>query len=236
MANRLELVYSIKELMKEHTDDTLMSDRHILFLFNTYRAKYLRQLYSNRAKELDSSSTQTLCLDMEKVDKGVCGITVDCTVVRSKIKLPDLLSLRGRSALISAGPAIVGTERFEVINADEANICMSDKFATTSVFIEDNYLYVVGNTPASNLIKCIRVTGIFSDPDSLEDFNNCCNCDDKPEPCLTDETDYPIPGHLIPEISKEVLNDFLSTFNVTPSRDTDNDSVPAKQPLPYRKR
>lgn len=228
MANRLEIIYNIKELMKDHTDDSLMSDRHILFLFTTHRAKFLRQLYSDRAKGLDSSASQTLCLNMIKVDKGTCGVTTDCFITRSKEKLPNLLSLRGRSALMSAGPAVVGTSKFDVVQAQDASICMDDPYATTSVFIQDNYLYVIGPTIASSLIKCIRVEGIFDNPSILEVYNNCCGCEDTPDPCVTDLTEYPVPGHMVPDINQAVLRDFLSTYNVTASRDTDNDSVPAK--------
>ncbi len=227
MANRLEIVYNIKELMKDHTDDSLMSDRHILFLFKTHRARFLRQLYSDRAKGLDDSSMQSLCLEMEKVDRGTCGITTDCYINRSKEKLPNLLSLRGRTALLSVGPTAVGVDNFDVISPFDVSTCMDDPYATTSVFIDDGYLFVVGSTPAANLIKCIRIVGIFDDPDALTAYNNCCGCD-KPEPCVTDTTDYPVPGHMVGDINQAVLKDFLTTINVMSLRDTDNDSAPAK--------
>ncbi len=220
MANRLEIVYNIKELMKDHTDDTLMSDRHILFLFKTQRARFLRQLYSDRAKGLDASAIQVLCLDMEKVDRGACGITTNCHISRSKKKLPNLLSLRGRSALISAGPALVGSSKFDIINSLDANQAMSDKYSTTSIFLDDGYLYVVGTTPAAGLIKTIRVQGIFDDPDALAGFL------DGKDPCVTELTDYPVPGHMVADINQEVLRNYLQTINVP--RDTDNDSVPEK--------
>lgn len=227
MANRLEIVYNIKELMKDHTDDTLMSDRHILFLFKTYRAMFLRQLYSDRAKGLDDSAIQSLCLDMEPADRGVCGINTDCYINRSKKRLPNLLSLRGRAALKSVGPAIVGSPNFDIIDARDAAICMADPYATNSVFVDDGYLYVVGPTPAVKLMKCMRVQGVFDDPEALEEFSNCCNCSATEAPCVTDETEYPVPGHMIPQINDAVMKEFLQSLNVTAFRDTDNDSAPS---------
>lgn len=228
MATRLEIVYSIKELMKEHTDDSLMSDKHILFLFDTHRAKFLRQLYSNRAKALDNSAKQQLCLNMETVDRGVCGIDTGCTIRRSKKRIPDLLSLQGRSALISAGPAVVGSKKFEVLNASSVAQIMNDKYASTSVFIDDGYLYMAGYSPAEMLLKCVRIEGVFSNPNELEGFLNCCGCEDTAEACITDETTYPVPGHLLPDLSQAVLKDFLTTLQVSMARDIENDSVPGK--------
>lgn len=226
MPTKLEILYNIKELMREHTDDTLMSDRHILFLFGMHRAKLLRQLYSDRAKELDSSALQTLCVGMETVDKGLCGITVNCNIKRSKVKVPDLLSLKGRSALVSAGPPMVGSNKFDLINNVNVNAVMADEYATTSVFFEDDYLYVIGPVPAAELVSCIRITGIFDSPMELENFSSTCPTQ-KFTPCVTDDTEYPIPGHMIADVTQLVLKDFLTTLNVVQIRDIENDSTPA---------
>jgi hypothetical protein len=223
MATRLELIYNVKELMKDHTDDSLMSDRHILFLHDLFRARLLRQLYSDRSKGLDDSAMQDICLEMQLVDKGLCGITTPCTVARSVKRLPELLSLKGRNALVKVAPAVVGAKPFEIIQEGEVNSTIEDKYSYTSAFISDGYVYMVEKTPAAKLIKCISITGIFDTPNELEEHYNCCGCSDKQTPCVTDETQYPAPGHMLSDISESVLQSFLRTIQVP--RDEDNDSV-----------
>lgn len=226
MATRTELVYSIKELLKDHVDDSLISERHILFLIGTYRAKYLRQLYSQRSKAFDEASKQCLVLDMERADPAVCGLATGCEVLKSKKKLPNLLSVRGRSTLSYVGPAIFGTKPFELIESEDAHGYIKDKYASTAAFIEGGYVFVVGKSIAVRLIKYVRVEGIFDDPEKLASFQSCeCDPEDK-QPCVTDFTEYPIPGHLVSTMQEEVLNNYLRTYKLEATRDIDNDSVP----------
>jgi len=226
-----ELVYDVKGRLADYTDDTLFSDRHIAFLFNIYRARFLRQLYSDRAKQYDASAVQQLCLSMETVDRGLCGITINCTVRRSIKKLPNLLSLKGRSALVSAGPAVIGSKKFDIITEDAASECMADQYATNSVFISDGYVYAVGTSPAMKLLSCVRIQGIFDDPTALKDAYDCCECEaTTADACFTeDATEYPAPAHMLPDISKAIVTDFMQTLKAATVRDTDNDSTPQQQ-------
>jgi hypothetical protein len=237
MANRLELVYNIKELLKEHTDDSLVSDRHIMFLYDMYRTKMLRQLYSNRSKALDSSAVQAMCLEMEEIDKGLCGITVNCKVFRSKQKLPSLLSLRSRSALVGAAPSFFGSKKFEIIDREDVEVHQEDKYSGDAIYFQDGYaVAVAGEVDNAMLIECIRFEGVFDKPSELEEYSNCCGCDATAEPCLSDDTEYPIPGHLLSDVSQLVLNDLLGSKRIEQIRDTDNDSVPASKEIPYNGR
>lgn len=224
MATRTELVYSIKELLKDHVDDSLISERHILFLIGTYRAKYLRQLYSTRSKAFDDSAKQCLVLDMETADPAVCGLATGCNVLKSKEKLPNLLSVRGRSTLTYVGPAIYGTKPFELIESEDAYDYVTDKYASVAAYVEGGYVFVVGNNIAVKLIKHIRVEGIFDDPQKLEGFKSCeCDPDDASS-CVDDWTEYPVPGHMVSVVQEEVLQNYLRTYKL--ERDIDNDSVP----------
>ncbi len=225
--NRLEIQYNIKELLKDHTDDSLLSTRHILYLFSLYRAKYVRQLYSDRAKEYDASVIQTLCVNMEMVDSGTCGLKTNCNVLRSVERIPEALSIKGRNAITYIGPAAIGSRSFDLVTNESISACMEDEYATTSAFIEDGYVYMAGLTPSIKMIKCIKVKGIFEDPELLEDFTVCNSCTDpSPTACVTDETAYPIPAHMVADVNTEVLKIYLGTDRLEGTRDTENNSVP----------
>lgn len=227
MATRAELIFNIKELLKEHTDDSLIIDEQVLFQIKSFRALFIRQLYSDRAKEFDQSATQSFCMDMEKVDAGLCGVNTNCYVLRSTKKIPDLLSIKGRSTLISVGPPIIGMEPHELVDYTEVNSCMDDPYSSTAAFVQDGYIYIVGKEPSFILIKCVNVTGIFDDPDLLEEFELCETCGTtSTSSCYDEEASFPVPGHLIPLITEEVMKGYLRTEKLEDHRDVDNNSVP----------
>lgn len=230
---RAEIIYNVKELLKEHTDDSLISDEHILFLFSTYRAKFLRQLYSDSAKQIDETSLQTLCLKTGVVDRGECGITVDCDVVRTVAQIPDLLSIKGRPSLIYVGPPIVGLAPYDIIYNKQINTALDDPFATTSVFIDNGYIYLAGKEPAIKKIKCLKIQALFQNPAELEGFTGTCGKD--LDSCKGDKEEYPVPGHIVADITNAVVQEFLRTKNIEAYRDTDNDDVP-NEPDPRQKR
>ena len=222
-----ELIYSVKELLKNHSDDSLVSNTHILHLFNAQRAMFLRQLYSKRSKAFDSSAIQSFCMPMEMVDKGLCGITTDCFVLRSTDRIPTVLSIRNRGTITYIGPSMVGAEAFDIVKPSEINSCMQDKYATTTAFIQDGYVYVSGVSPAVARIKCLKVEGIFEDPMELENCNTCEGCNTSKEShCFTLESTYPVPGHLVSLMTKEVLKSFILTHKLEDQRDVTNNSTP----------
>lgn len=222
-----ELIYSIKELLKDHTDDSLISNRHILHLLNTERAMLLRQLYSARGKAFDVAAIQSMCLEMELVDKATCGITTDCYVLRSKERIPEPLSVKSRNTITYIGPSVVAGKGFDIIKSSQADVCVADPYTQNTAFVQDGYIYVTGKSPAFKLISCIEVRGIFEDPSSLEDKVTCnsCNTQNKTH-CFTIESTYPVPGHLVPVMTQSIVKMLLATKKLETVRDKDNNSVP----------
>lgn len=47
-----EIIYDVREAVRQTTDDTDISDRYILYLYNIKRSKYLRQDLNNLQKTL----------------------------------------------------------------------------------------------------------------------------------------------------------------------------------------
>ena len=67
MATTAEIIYDVREAIRQTTDDTDISDRYILYLYNIKRSKYLRQDLNNLQKTIDISILQTLCMELEEV-------------------------------------------------------------------------------------------------------------------------------------------------------------------------
>jgi len=166
-------------------------------------------------------------MEMELVDRGLCGITTECFVLRSKKKLPQPLDVRNRSTISYIGPALVGAKPFDKVKARDIDACIADKYSSKTAFIQDDYIYVSGKDISVKLLECVRVEGIFDNPADLEDYGTCKGCSTSQEShCFTLESTYPVPGHLVAPMTKEVLKSFILTDKLEKTRDTENNSVP----------
>ena len=89
-----EIIYDVREAIGQLQDDSTVSDRYIIYLFNLKRSKYLRNDLNNLQKTVDLTILQTLCLELEEVNVTECGLDLDCaTIMRTKKSLPKLLEL-----------------------------------------------------------------------------------------------------------------------------------------------
>ena len=225
MSTKAEMIYSVKELLKDHTDDTFIIEEHVSFQIDNMRTMLLRQLYSDRAKKFDAAASQTFCIGMEQVDNGLCGARTNCTVLRSTEKIPGLLSVKSRSSLIRVGPPVIGTKAYDMVDPAYLGECIDDPYGSHAIFIENEYLYLVGSSIAAKLIKCVSVTGIFEDPEALAELNNSCDNQNSGS-CYTVDTDYPVPAFMIGTIIQEVVKLYVKVKPLEQHRDTDNNAVP----------
>lgn len=225
MAKTSQIIYDVKELLNIYVDDTIYDDRHILYLYNLKREKYLRQLYDDKSRNFDKITMQSLCLTLEETDKGLCGIDVGCTVLRSTQIIPKLLSVRNRETLISATPPMVLSRSFKVIDFNQA-ISILDRPYSKSIYVTvdpEGYVYVFSNIPEYKLLSCIYLTGIFSTPSELEEYINCCTCETVVESCFTLDSDYPAPAYVIDAARDEIVKLLIGTKEqIKP--DSENDS------------
>lgn len=208
-----QIIYDVKELLNQYSDDSDYSDKHILYLYNLKRSKYLRQLLDDKSRTFDKIMIQSLCLEFEEVDKSICELTVGCTVLRSKKPLPTLLPVRNRDTLLSIQPSIALSKPFKVIDINQANYILDRPYSNAIYATVNNegYIYIFSNTPEHKLISCLYINGIFNDPSDLENYSNCCECEDKIESCFTEESDYPAPAFIIDAARDDIIKLFLGS-------------------------
>ncbi len=226
MATKLQIIYDVKELLKKYNDDSEYDDRHILYLYNIKRAKFLRQLLDDKTRGFDNILLQSLCLSFEEVDKALCGLEVGCTIMKSTKPLPKLLEVRNRNTLVSIQPSIMLSKPFKVINFTEASYILDRPYsngiyATVDV---DGYIYLISNLEEHKLINCLYINAIFEDPSELESYSNCCDCENlQNESCFDNDTDYPAPSFLIDDIRNEIIK-LLITSKEKIKEDKNNNS------------
>lgn len=225
MSTISQLIYSVREGISQHTDDSNISDRYILYLFNLKRSKYLRNDLNNFQKTIDLSILQTLCLELEEVNSNECNLSYDCgTIMRTKQKLPQPIELHLKPAIVTIKPTNRIAVPFNFVNKERAIWSKYSSFESgIYAFLDnDNYIYLVSESTAVKLIECISVTAIFEDPLALRDYKTCCGCE-IPKACYDDlTTQYPLQAHHVDNIREEIIRSLLRQLLQVPEDENNN--------------
>jgi hypothetical protein len=228
MATLNKLTYDVREVLKQYSDDSEISDRYIIYLYGIKRAKYLRQDLNNYQRTTDLSITQTLCLELEQVSSNECGIDIQCdTILRTKKPIPQPLELHLKSALTTVKPTKKLSVPFNFITKQKAVYYQYSPFnkGIYAFLDNDNHIYLVSELNTLNLIDCITVTGIFEDPLDLLNYTNCCGCNDF-NPCFDiDTVNYPLQPHYVDLIKMEIISELVKTFNIPEDKENNSDDT-----------
>ena len=220
-----KIIYDIRTAIRDTVDDTRFSNKYILHLYNLKRSKYLRNDANNLQKLIDNSVLQKFCMDMEEVFVNECSLDYDCdTIMRSTTTIPLPLELHLKSAITEVKPSVKITKPFNFVNKERAIWSQYSPFAESIyAFLDvDNYIYLISKSETVKLIDCITVTGIFEDPLELQNYKDCCNCEDS-KPCFDeDTTEYPLQSHHIDNIRLEIIRDLIGSLQIP--EDKSNDS------------
>tara|TARA_R110002124_G_scaffold281430_1_gene455700 strand:- start:59778 stop:60461 length:684 start_codon:yes stop_codon:yes gene_type:complete len=216
MAKIAELTYSVREGIKEFSDDTEFDPRYIMFLYNLKRVKYLRQDLNNYQKSIDNSVQQSFCIGLEEVNANDCGIDINCnTILRSVKKLPKAIDTHTKPAINRVKPSDKLSLPFNFISKERMVYLNDSPFskAVYSFLDPDGYIYVISKSDV-RMLDCLHITGIFENPMELQNFSNCCNCD-SPSVCFDDDTtEYPLQLHYIDLIKNEIIKELLVTKQI----------------------
>lgn len=221
-----ELIYDVREAIRQLQDDSDISDNYIIYLYNMMRAQRLRQDQNDLQKSTDNSVLQTLCLELEEVNSGMCSLNFDCdTIVRTKQPIPKPLETHLKAALTAVRPSVRISVPFNFITKEKALYSMYSKFnkAIYAFLDDDLHIYFVSSSDTLRLLECISVTGIFEDPLSLKNYKNCCNCNDS-VPCFDlMTTEYPLQPHHIVSIREQIIQNLLRTLQVPEDKNNNSD-------------
>lgn len=227
MAKVNELIYDVKERIKEFSDDTEFDNEYILYLYNIKRAKYLRQDLNNYQKTADNSILQSFNIGLEQVSADECDMEDMCeTVMRSCKPIPTPIELHSRVALTRIKPTSRIALPFIFITKDRIPYISGSSFSN-SIFVfldDDNYLYFVSLSNSYNLLECVSVTGIFENPIDLTEFVTCCNCtEEETDACFDLNTsEYPLQPHYIDLIKNEIVQELLQSKQVPEDRENNS--------------
>lgn len=231
MAKFNEIIYDIREHLKERSDDSEVDDRHLMYLVNTKRAKYLRQDLNNFQKATDLSIQQTLCSELIEVDADHCGVDLHCDKVLRTVKpLPKAIELHTKPAILKVKPTNIIAAPFNFISREKVPYISDSPFKNSVyAFLDlDNNIYFTSGSNAYKFLECINVTGVFENPLDLKEYSNCCGCDTS-STCFDEmESEYPLQPHYIDLIKMEIVRDLAQLINLPEDKINDSDDQKQK--------
>lgn len=219
-----EIVYSIKETLRDYSDDTDVSTEHLKYLVNTYRAQFLRRDLSKPGRYVDESIKQDIgCLRLELSDPAdCCAVTSDCTILRTEKEIPHPVELRSSPLITSVGPINILQSRFEFVSYHRAIYSGNGDFNQQSIFAFyfNNRIYIKSNpdNKDAQMLEYIKARGVFQDPTAIKNFEDC----ESGTPCYNDDMDYPMNTWMIPMVKDAVIKEGLQLLKTPP--DNENNS------------
>ncbi len=203
-----ELVYYILDSVKLISDDSIITEDHVLFLTKKYRSFLIKKEQDKEKSTTDTSSEfeyQQICLNLEKVP-AIDG--EPCTggyYLRSKEKIPKLLE--------DTSPRVYPFDFYQGINIvfiprDRMRYVGTNKYLQNIIWVSlgsDLHLYLYSNNPQFFYLTKLRMLGIFEDYDDASKL--LCDKDGNDTSCDPLDMNFPIRDYLVPTLIELCVKD-----------------------------
>jgi len=171
-----EIIYAIREGLRDYTDDTRYSDDYLVFQFNLKRNVLLRREYNQLQRSIDSELTSTICLDIELVDASECPECYPhegCEVVRTVQSLPRLLELHSRPTITRVAPVGIYNKPFSLVSRSKALYVGESNYEKNIIYAflnNDDKIYLKSTNKFVRTLDKIAVTILPENPLDLIEY------------------------------------------------------------------
>ncbi len=228
MAKYKEIVSMVLDELKITSDDSLITEGHVIFLAGRYRSFLLKQrYYSDLKKQIPESNYQTLCIQLEK-GMNVEGISCNGYHLRSKQEIPAMLPIGSTivyptDSIFSDNIAMVSSNRFRYVGEDKwmQNIIYG-------TWGPNNRLFLKSLNPQFLYLKCVTVKGIFENAEEASDLE--CDNQGNPETCDILDREFPLEDALIAPLIELVTRELSPSIAAPEDKDNNaNDELSANK-------
>jgi len=215
-----DVVSRIRSQMKAVKQDSFMTDR-MIYTFVLKNAKFLMKREDSKNKLMAFSAVIQIMdyvelIEVDRVEACCTGLSSDCTIKRTKEKLP--VFLQGYfGPLIRTIASLDGSEELQpVLPTTYVNLIKSKNFRfnkTKYYWFIDDYLYF------PNLEwDAIRIEGIF------EDDISAWTCE-KDECVVRQNQTFNVPDYLLSELENQVFKDLAGMIQIPPDPPNDKQNI-----------
>nr|DAI45455.1 MAG TPA: Structural protein [Bacteriophage sp.] len=160
-----EVVYMILDSLKLSSDDSYLTEEHVLFLASKMRSAILKQTYSNVKKEIPESNYQDICLDLIEVPAIAGEPCEGGTYLRSKQKIPTILPI-GNTKIY---PLDYYQGEITYVSRERMRYVGYNKWLQNIIYASlgpDQYLYFKSSNPQYIYMQRVGMNGIFEDAEA----------------------------------------------------------------------
>lgn len=219
-----ELVYQILDEVKLISDDSIITEDHVMFLLKKYRSFLIKKEQDKEKSSTDTASEfecQQICLDLEKTEAFEGMPCEGGYYLRSTKAMPKVLE--------GTTPRAYPIDFYNGINIafvprDRMRFVGTNKFLKNIIWVSlgpDLHLYLKSNNPQFLYLEKLRVNAIFEDFDEASELS----CDDAGEGTACDALDatFPIRDYLVPTMIELIVKELVGSA-YRPADDQNNAS------------
>jgi hypothetical protein len=209
-----ELVYSIREAIRQDVDDSDIDNREILFEINIQRALYYTNEFNKNNRSFDEDVTQAICMKLEVADKSDCGCQLSgCTVMRTVKPLPPTLKLHTSNAIVRVTGIDAFSKNMSFVPFSRILYVGDGKFDQDHVYVTQHangHLYLKSSNNLVKLMEYIYVVAVFENPLDAADFTDC----NTEASCYSADSQYPMKANVLAYIKDLIVNRFTRKLSV----------------------
>lgn len=211
-----EIVYACIDELKLSSDDTIITEDHIIFLLGKFRNLLLKQKYNDIKKPISESNYQTICLDLEEVSTT----DSECanSYLRSIEKIPNTLPM----GAVAVYPVDFFDTRITFITRNRMKYVGYNKWLKNIIYCSiapNKHLYFTSSNPQYSYLEKVTMTAVFENIEEASKLG--CTKEDNTS-CDILDNDFPLEDALVPLLIEMVLKQ-LKPAEYSPS-DEENDA------------
>lgn len=224
-----EIVFDIMEFMRGTlTDDEDIDPRQIAFWVRTQRALWLSRESASSETDNPSMEQDLGCVDIVMVDSAECDIEAGVFVLRTKDKIPSMLSSSSGLPLITrVGPVDKIQKNFSIVPYERAKYVGIGRFNRQEIrsFFLNGYVYLAFSSDYKepSMLSKINIRGVLENPEDAGAYQ-----DSNGVACFTYNSPYPVPMKYIDFMKEHILKNYARLKMMLPSDEVNDASATLK--------
>jgi len=181
----------------------------IKFNIKHYRAVFIRRDFARNGIITRHLEQDLGCLELEEVNPSkCCNLPVDCSVSRTKRKIPKTVRFNFKDAITHVGD-VTGLTRIPIVESSMISYLPFDKYTSDKykAYMIEDYMYIYN----AKGLKFINLRGIFENPEDLKHFN----CESGS--CWDENSNFPMPMDMVQLVTNGIMSGELRLLAGTSS-------------------
>lgn len=168
MSTLKEIVYSIRELLKQYSQDDDITNEYIAYLIKNARALLLEQRYTSRSNVIPNIARQSFYMDLELAEGNeiVDGIG---TILRTKDPIQTPLEPFNIKNNIRINGGSYTDTYFSLVGMERLPFVGNCKWVQNQIYYSigtDFRIYFVSSNPSVKLLDNIKLSMVCTDPEA----------------------------------------------------------------------